>query len=74
MEGGLAVLQVSRGDRESGQAGRQPLADQKRKHDFLIATGQGGALCPWQWSRMSWDQLPWTLETGFHTRMTSEDF
>lgn len=38
---------------ESGQAGRQPLADQKRKHDFLIATGQGGALCPWKWSRMS---------------------
>ena len=46
MEGGLAVLHVSPGDKESGQIGRQPLADQKRKHDFLVATGQGGALCP----------------------------
>ena len=48
----MAVFHVSPGDKESGRAGRQPLDDQKGKHDFLIPTGQGGALCPCKWSRM----------------------
>ena len=48
----MAVFHVSAGDKESGRAGRQPLDDQKGKHDFLIPTGQGGALCPCKWSRM----------------------
>ena len=74
MEGGWLCSMCPQEIRKVGGQGGSLWMTRKGSMTFKYLLDREEPCVPASGQEWAEDQLPWTLETGFHTRMTSEDF